>query len=72
MKIPEISNRVVKTGTGKTWDDWFSILDEAGEAKLGHRAIVAVLQKYYQVDDWWQQSITVAYERAREYVKNTR
>lgn len=60
------SDAAVLAATGKTWDEWFRILDEAGAASLSHKEIVALLsQSFGHVSGWWQQSITVEYEKAR-------
>lgn len=62
---PTIGNEAVLQATGKGWDEWFRILDEQGAASLDHPEIVALLTKFEGVSGWWQQSITVAYEKAR-------
>jgi len=65
MPEQQLSIKAVKTKTGKTWEEWFSLMDAAGCAELDHKGIVAILHDKFQVDDWWQQMITVAYEQAR-------
>jgi uncharacterized protein YndB with AHSA1/START domain len=60
-----ISDKAIQTKTGKTWDEWFKLLDEAGAEKMSHKDIVAHLADAHQVGDWWQQMITVGYEQAR-------
>lgn len=60
-----ISDATVKARTGKTWSDWFAILDEAGAVKLGHKGIVALLSEHHRVGPWWRQMVTVAYEQER-------
>ena len=65
MKSTEISNNAVQAKTEKTWDEWFDILDAAGGKEMGHKEIVAILDKNYEIDPWWQQSVTVEYEKAR-------
>jgi uncharacterized protein YndB with AHSA1/START domain len=60
-----ISDAAVKAATGKTWPQWFSLLDKAGAKKMNHREIVAVLNKKYKVGSWWQQMVTVSYEQSR-------
>jgi uncharacterized protein YndB with AHSA1/START domain len=64
---PPVSDESVRAKTGKGWDDWFKILDAAGAAKLAHAEIVAILAKKHSKDvgAWWQQMLTVGYERAR-------
>jgi len=60
-----MSDAAVKARTGKTWSLWFSILDKAGAKRMNHRQIVAYLVKHHDVGPWWQQMVTVTYERAR-------
>ncbi|HKQ75852.1 MAG TPA: hypothetical protein VJ810_19310 [Blastocatellia bacterium] len=60
-----ISDEAVAEKTGKTWEEWFVILDAAGAANMDHKGIVAVLSDQYQVSSWWRQMLTVGYEQAR-------
>jgi uncharacterized protein YndB with AHSA1/START domain len=62
---PGMSDDAVRAKTGKTWPEWFAILDAAGGKTMTHKEIVAVLGKKYNVGSWWQQMVTVGYERAR-------
>ena len=60
-----ISDAAVFAKTGKTWNEWFEILDAAGAEALDHKGIVAILSRDHSVDGWWAQSVTVAYEQER-------
>lgn len=60
-----MSDEAVKAKTGKDWAAWFKILDQAGARKMGHQEIVAVLSDKHGVGPWWQQMVTVTYEKAR-------
>jgi uncharacterized protein YndB with AHSA1/START domain len=60
-----MSDEAVKAKTGKTWPEWFKLLDGDGAKKMDHKQIVAVLHDKYGVGSWWQQMVTVEYERAR-------
>lgn len=62
---PELSDEAVASKTGKNWQQWFKLLDDAGAAELGHKQIVAHLSENYAIGGWWQQTIAGAYERAR-------
>jgi len=62
---PAMSDLAVIARTGKSWDQWFKVLDKAGAAKLGHTGITKLLAETRQVGPWWQQMVTVEYERAR-------
>ncbi|MEI9936345.1 MAG: hypothetical protein WDO69_03890 [Pseudomonadota bacterium] len=60
-----VSSDAVARRTGKSWAEWFALLDSAGAAELDHKGIVAVLAQRHGVGPWWQQMVTVAYEQAR-------
>lgn len=62
---PRMSDAAVKEKTGKTWKQWFAILDKAGAKKLNHQEIVKYLNTKHGVGPWWQQMVTVTYEQAR-------
>lgn len=60
-----VSDAAVKTATGKSWKQWFSILDQSGAASMSHKEIVAVIQQRSDPGPWWRQMVTVAYEQER-------
>jgi len=66
-----VSSDAVARRTGKSWAQWFALLDAAGAAELDHKGIVAVLAQRHGVGPWWQQMVTVAYEQARGKNDNT-
>ncbi|HET7539278.1 MAG TPA: hypothetical protein VFK05_05380 [Polyangiaceae bacterium] len=66
-----VSSDAVARRTGKSWAQWFALLDAAGAAELDHKGIVAVLAQRHGVGPWWQQMVTVAYEQARGKNGNT-
>ena len=61
---PRMSDEAVKAKTGKTWSEWFKILDAAGAKKMTHQDIVATLSKKHSVGPWWTQMVAVTYEQA--------
>ncbi len=63
-KATRMSDEAVQAKTGKTWEEWFKILDAAGAKKMTHKEIVAVAKKH-DAGPWWQQMVTVTYEQAR-------
>ena len=65
INAPRMSDAAVKEKTGKTWKEWFAILDKAGARKLSHQEIVKYLHTKQGVGPWWQQMMTVTYEEAR-------
>lgn len=62
---PQVSTEAVQAKTGKTWEEWFEILDAAGAQKMNHQEIVAYLSVQHGVGEWWQQMVTVTYEQTR-------
>ena len=60
-----VGDSAVRAKTGRGWEEWFAILDAAGVSDMDHKSIVAYLTDNYQVEPWWRQMITVAYEQER-------
>jgi hypothetical protein len=59
------SDDSMKRATGKTYEQWFAILDRWGARDKKHTQIARYVQGELGVDGWWSQAITVGYERAR-------
>lgn len=59
------TEEAVRTNTGRSWDEWFALLDGWDAKKRKHRDIARWLRDEQGVDGWWAQSITVAYEQER-------
>src|SRR3989442_10802578 len=62
-KSPRMSDEAVKAKTGKTWKEWFTILDKAGAKKMTHQEIAKFIDAKHGVGPWWQQMVTVTYEQ---------
>lgn len=62
---PSMSDAAVKSKTGKSWAQWFAVLDKAKARTLSHKEIVAILEDDHGVPPWWCQMVTVEYERAK-------
>ncbi|HEY6081423.1 MAG TPA: hypothetical protein VIW29_21560 [Polyangiaceae bacterium] len=60
-----VSSEAVMRRTGKSWDDWFDVLDTAGAATLDQRGVIAILAQKHGIGPWWQQMIAVGYESLR-------
>jgi len=58
-----ISDESVKKATGKTWSEWFSILNKAGAKKMEHKTVAELLNKRYGLSLWWSQMVTVQFEQ---------
>jgi uncharacterized protein YndB with AHSA1/START domain len=64
--LGRLSPEAVREGTGRDWADWLQLLDAAGAFGWDHRGIVDFLDREHPaVAPGWQQSLAVAYERAR-------
>jgi uncharacterized protein YndB with AHSA1/START domain len=59
------SDEVVQANTGRTWDEWFALLDAWGAASRPHPEIARWVVEEHGVGGWWAQGVTVAYEQAR-------
>jgi uncharacterized protein YndB with AHSA1/START domain len=59
-----MSSEAVMKSTGRSWDEWFAIFDEAGLQASTHKQIVAEAEKH-GVGAWWRQMVAVGYEQAR-------
>lgn len=64
-KLDGVSDKAVQKATGHVWSEWFAILDKSGAKKWDHKEIVAYLKDNYELTGWWQQNVTVAYEKAK-------
>jgi len=60
-----MGDEAVNARTGRTWAQWFAILDGEGADKLEHKAIAELLHGKHKVPSWWCQMVTVGYEQAR-------
>jgi len=59
------SDETIKRGSGKSWDEWFAILDGWGAATRSHGEIARYVNEEHEVAGWWAQTVTVGYERGR-------
>jgi uncharacterized protein YndB with AHSA1/START domain len=59
------NEETVREKTGRSWDQWFKMLDKWGAKEKKHGDIARWLVEEQEVDGWWAQSITGAYEQER-------
>jgi uncharacterized protein YndB with AHSA1/START domain len=62
-KAAGISDEAVTRATGKTWKQWFAVLDKAGARKMNHKSIAQYLNDHYDFGSWWCQMVAVGYEQ---------
>ncbi|MDK1476359.1 hypothetical protein QNO07_23580 [Streptomyces sp. 549] len=65
VRAQQLPEEAVRERTGRPADEWFALLDAWGAAVRTHTEIAHRLVEVHQVDGWWAQSITVAYEQSR-------
>jgi hypothetical protein len=51
--------------TGRKWQQWFTVLDSVGAAKMPHKQIAECLYEKHGLSGWWSQMVTVVYEQER-------
>jgi uncharacterized protein YndB with AHSA1/START domain len=61
----KISSEAVEAKTGKSWAQWFVLLDKARAQAMSHKEIVAVLSTKHRLGPWWRQMVAVGYEQAK-------
>jgi uncharacterized protein YndB with AHSA1/START domain len=61
----ELADETVREATGRTMDEWEALLDARGAAELPHGQIARLLEDGLIQSGWWQQSVTVAYEKRK-------
>ena len=64
-KIKLTTNNAVYNRTGRTWQEWFAILDASGALNMKHKEIAQYLYQKHRVSAWWSQMITVTYGQER-------
>jgi hypothetical protein len=62
---PRVSEEAVRGATGRSWEEWFVLLDEWGAKDHSHTEIAEWLTARGDISGWWAQSVTVNYEQAR-------
>ena len=63
--VPTVSAESLVRASGKAHGEWFAILDAWGATEHTHTEIARWLRDVQGVPGWWDQNITVDYERAR-------
>ena len=59
------NEEAVLENTDRSWDEWFKLLDKWGANDKKHPEIVRWLLEEHEIDGWWAQSVTTAYEQER-------
>jgi len=56
---------VIRAATGRSWAQWFRLLDRMDVAGAGHDAVVRRLADDHACPRWWRQRIAAAHAEAR-------
>ena len=59
------TDAVIKAATGRSWAQWFRLLDRMDVAEVGHDAVVRRLADDHECPRWWRQRIAAAHAEAR-------
>lgn len=62
-RVENMSDEAVQKATGRDWPGWRRHLDRAGARDWSHKQIVAHLKATEEFSGWWQQTVTVGYEK---------
>lgn len=63
MPTTRIDDETVKAKTGRSWHEWFDILENSSADKLNHQEIVNLLSRRHDLNDWWSQMVANVYEQ---------
>ena len=66
----KISRESIVAATGRSRQEWFTLLDEAGAATWDHARIMRWLGAKRDIDSGWTKAVCAAYEESRA-IKNT-
>lgn len=62
--VKPIDTQSIARSTGRPWEEWLSWLERKSAKSMPHAQIARIVMEEGNVDGWWAQSITVAYEQA--------
>lgn len=60
-----IRDEKVIAATGRSWEQWFRILDRWRAIEKGHKETAKHLRAAHGLGAWWSQTVTIEHERAR-------
>lgn len=60
-----ISDKSVQQKTGKTWAEWFSLLDQWPVKERGHTRTAKYLREEHGLEPWWAQAVSIRDEWER-------
>jgi uncharacterized protein YndB with AHSA1/START domain len=69
IRVGSVTEDAMRANTGKTWEEWFKILDKAGARMMDPDEIAVLLQKQTGLSHWWSQRVALAYARGEPLAK---
>ena len=60
-----IGDAEVKAATGRTWEEWFALLDEYGAEERGHELTVKFLREHHGLSPSYAKEVALRYESDR-------
>lgn len=60
-----MSPEAIKNGTGKSWEEWVKILDDANATSMDHATIAKFVHENFEVSGWWAQGVAIGYEHEK-------
>ena len=61
-----ITNKAIQQATGRTWDEWFTELDNAPNQDADGAVQSWLTEHHTEIGGWWCQVITRRWESRRE------
>ncbi len=61
----KISDEAVRAKTGRSWEQWFRVLDRWDARAKGHSAAAKHLAERHGIGPWWSHMITARYDQDR-------
>jgi hypothetical protein len=58
-----VATEAIESGTGRSWEDWLTWLEANGARELSHSEIACRVKDRGNINGWWAQYVTVAYEQ---------
>ncbi|MEU3736247.1 hypothetical protein AB0E78_04095 [Streptomyces sp. NPDC032198] len=61
----KLSAEALREATGKTWTQWFALLDAWDGTSHNHTEVARHIREEHGTDGWYAQSVAVGYEQER-------
>jgi hypothetical protein len=60
-----ITDQAVQSATGRSWGEWYDLLDQLGSAEAGHLRMARHLRYGHGLPSWWAQAVFIRYYHDR-------